>query len=153
MSANSQLQWSWATRFWNLGASYDLDDKTRFLAQLMSGEALMGYPNGRSVWINIGYTSAYLLGTHSFGRSGVTGRIEYFETRDRNYRPGADDPGDNRGEHGWAALAAYRYDVSAAAQLRLEALHIHSVRPSLGEFGLAPAQRQTTVQTALRLSF
>ena len=154
ISVDSGLQWAWATRFWNFGASYDLDDNTRILSQVMTGQTLMGYPDyDTPEWINLRFTSAYVLATHSFGRSGITGRAEIFETSDRNFEPGVDDPEDNRGEHGWALTGAYRYDLTRQARLMLEVLHVQSRRPSLAEQGLAPFQGQTLLQSSIRLSF
>jgi hypothetical protein len=149
----SAHQWAWATRFWNFGASYDVDENTRILSQVMTGQTLVGYPMGSSVWVNLGFTSAYLLATHSFGRSGITGRAEYFQTHDRNFDPAVDDPEDNRGEHGWALTAAYRYDLTPRARWMLELLHVHSRRPGLDEAGFEPLQDQTQLQSSLRLSF
>ncbi len=94
-----------------------------------------------------------MLVTHSFGRSGVTGRAEMFETSDRNFEPAVDDPEDNRGEHGWALTAAYRYDLTPRARLMLEVLHVQSRRPGLEEQGLTPFQSQTSLQSSMRLSF
>jgi hypothetical protein len=147
-------QWAWATRFWNFGAVLDLDEHTRVLAQGMTGQTLMGYPGpGHAEWIDLGFSSAYLLASHDFGRSGLTGRIEYFATSDRNFDPAVDDPEDNRGEHGWALTAAYRYDLTQSARLMLEVLHVHSRRPSLGEYGNQPLQDQTLLQSSMRLRF
>lgn len=154
ISVDHALQWSWATRFWNFGASYDLDENTRILSQVMTGQTLMGYPDsGDPEWLNLGFSSAYLLATHSFGRSGVTGRAEVFATHDRNFNPATDDPEDNRGEHGWALTGAYRYDVTRNARLMLEVLHVHGRRPSLDGQGVEPLQDQTLLQSSLRLSF
>ena len=147
-------QWAWATRFWNFGAVLDLGEHSRVLAQGMLGHTKMGFPEpGHAEWLDLDFSSAYLMASHDFGRSGVTGRIEYFATRDRNFDPVVDDPEDNRGEHGWAITAAYRYELTRKARLTLEALHIHSRRPSLDEYGFEPLQDQTLVQSSVRLSF
>ncbi len=79
--------------------------------------------------------------------------MEYFETRDRNFRPALDSPDQNWGETGWALTGAYRVALNTHASLFLEAVHIESDRPSRGQAGLAAWQSQTQVQTALRLSF
>ena len=150
----ADLQWSWATRFWNFGAALDLDEHTRILSQVMTGRTLMGYPDGRHAeWIDLGFTSAYVLATHSFGRSGLTGRAEYFTTRDHNFDPVVDDAEDDRGERGWALTAAYRYDLTPRARWMLEVLHVHSRRPGLEGQGLEPLQGQTLLQSSMRLSF
>jgi hypothetical protein len=147
-------QWSWATRFWNFGAVLDLDEHTRILAQGMIGRTLMGYPGpGRAEWIDLGFSSAYLMASHDFGRSGLAGRVEYFATKDRNFHPAVDDPDDDRGEHGWAITAAYRYELTRNARLMLELLHVRSRRPSLDEYGFDPLQDQTLLQSSVRLSF
>ena len=150
---DGQHQWAWATRFWNLGAIWSLDDRTRILSQVMSGETMMGFPNGRSVWFNLGYASAYLLATRTYGRGAFTARVDYFETHDRNFRPALDDPDQDWGEAGWALTGAYRLMLSPHASLLLEAVHIESDRPSRGQAALSAFQAQTQLQTALRLSF
>jgi hypothetical protein len=152
---DSGEQWAWATRFWNFGMSYDVDEHTRILSQAMTGQTRMGYPDlgeGYPEWIDLGFASAYVLATHSFGRSGITGRAEVFQTTDHNFDPG-DDPDENRGEHGWALTAAYRYDITPHARWMLEVLHVRSNRPILAQDNLDPLQSQTMVQSSLRLSF
>ena len=148
------LQWSWATRFWNFSASLDLGPQTRIVSQVMTGRTLMGYPDARHAeWIDLGFTSAYLLATRSFGRSGVTGRAEVFQTHDHNFDPAVDDSDEDRGERGWALTAAYRYNLTRQARWMLELMHVHGRRPSLESQGLDPLQRQTLLQSSLRLSF
>ncbi len=146
-------QWAWATKFWNLGATWQVDEKTRVLSQVMSGDTLMGFPNGRSVWFNLGYTSAYLLASHSEGPSTFTGRLDYFETIDRNYRPLTDDEDENWGEKGWAITGAYHLQVAPHAKWFVEALHVESNRPTRLQAGIPRRQLQTLLQTSLRLSF
>lgn len=153
ISVDSDEQWAWDTRFWNIGATVDFDDKTHLLSQVMSGETLMGYPNGRSVWYNIGYTSAYALVTRQLGDNALSGRIEYFQTNDRNFRPATDDADADMGETGWALTTSYHVPITSYAGVTFEALHGSSNRPSRAQNGLKPKQPQTLVQTALRLSF
>ena len=40
-TAVRNVQWSWDTRFWNLGMTLDVDDHTRVLAQVLSGGTLI----------------------------------------------------------------------------------------------------------------
>ncbi len=79
--------------------------------------------------------------------------MEYFATHDHNFDPAVDDAEDDRGEHGWAVTAAYRYDLTPRARWMLELLHVHSRRPSLEAHGLEPLQDQTLLQSSVRLSF
>jgi hypothetical protein len=60
---------------------------------------------------------------------------------------------DDNAEHGWAATGAYRLPIGAHADLRFEALHVWSDRPSRVFGGLDPTQAQTVLQSALRLFF
>ncbi len=154
VGVDADHQWAWATRFWNFGGTLKLNEETRLLSQVMTGETLMGFPkNGHPEWFNVGFTSAYVLISHDHDRSGVTGRVEYFETRDRNFRPATDDTDADWGEKGWAITGGYHFALTPHARLFLEALHTRSNRPSRMEAGIPAKQRQTQVQTSLRLSF
>ena len=141
-------QWAWDTRFWNLGASYELGPDTRLLSQVMWGETIEGFPTPQGVWIDVGYTSAYLLATHSFGADRVSGRVEYFRTRDRTWQAR-----DNNNERGWAATAAWRRDLTSRASLLAEVMHVASDRPARAYQSVAREQAQTIVQSSLRLRF
>jgi hypothetical protein len=141
-------QWSWDTRFWNLGATYDLDGKTRFLGQVMDGETLEGFRTARGLWIDVGFTSAYVMAVRDIGKGALSLRGEMFETRDRSFQ----DRDDND-ERGWALTGAWRYDVTPFATLKLEAMHVGSNRAGRIYAGLRPRQDQTVLQSALRLHF
>jgi hypothetical protein len=144
----SSLQWAWATRFLNLGLSLDVDPQTQLLAQAMSGRTLMGYPTGDGIWFDVDFDAAYVLLSRSFGPSALTGRVDWFRTRDRTL-----EQVDNNDEHGWAATLAWRRDLTPHARLFVEALHVTSDRPSRLYDAIEPRQGQTLVQSALRLSF
>jgi hypothetical protein len=144
----SSQQWAWDTRFWNLGAAYDLDADTRILSQVMWGETIEGMPTPQGVWIDVGYTSAYLLGTHSFGRDRLSARVEYFRTRDRTWQAR-----DNNNERGWAATGAWRRDLTANVSLLAEVMHVSSDRPARAYQSVAREQTSTVVQSSLRVKF
>jgi hypothetical protein len=147
-TVNSEEQWSWKTRFLNLGMRWDLSDTTRVLAQAMKGRTEMGYviPGGR--WFDVDFASAYVLASHRLGEDTVTGRAEWFETRDRTFQVIDDNT-----EHGWAVTGAWRHHLAPHADLILEAQHIASKRPARVLAGDAPQQDETLLQSALRLSF
>ncbi|HTI67260.1 MAG TPA: hypothetical protein VL460_06900 [Caulobacteraceae bacterium] len=147
-TAVRNLQWSWDTRFWNFGATLDVDKRTKLLAQALSGSTLEGYPTPRGIWIDVDFNSVYLLATRSYGKASVAGRVEYFETRDFTWQ----DRDDNN-EHGWALTGAYRYELTPYATLRLEALHVASDRPARLYRATDPHQAQILVQSSLRLHF
>ena len=144
----SSQQWAWDTRYWNVGAAYELGPNTRILSQVMWGETIEGFPTPQGVWIDVGYTSAYLLATHSFGRDRLTARMDYFQTRDRTWQER-----DNNNEDGWAATLAWRRDLTEKASLLAEVMHVDSDRLARHYRSEAAQQAQTVVQTSLRLKF
>jgi hypothetical protein len=141
-------EWSWETRFGNLGVRFDLDDDTHIRAQAMQGETLMGYSNVNGVWIDVGFQALYASVTRTLGPGSVTARLDQFSTTDRTNKAV-----DDNAEHGWSGLAAYRWDVRPDVHLVFEALHISSDRPERARLGETPRQTQTVVQTALRYLF
>lgn len=141
-------QWSWDTRFVNIGASYDLDRRTRILAQYLNGETLEGFRTARGIWIDVGFSSAYVLAVRQVGKGSASARAEVFNTRDRTFQ----DRDDNN-EHGWAVTGAYRYDVTPYATLKVEAMHVDSNRVGRIYRGTAAQQDQTVVQSSLRFHF
>ena len=88
------------------------------------------------------------MATHSFGRDRLTGRVEYFQTRDRTWQFR-----DNNDEEGWAATAAWRRDLSDNASLFTEVMRVSSDRVARGYQAVAREQGQTIVQSSLRLRF
>jgi hypothetical protein len=140
-------QWGWRTRFDHLGATLDLDDRTRLTAQAIDGTTVMGYPRpGGARWVNMRYRSAFLLGTRRLSKGSVSGRIEAFSTRNHGSAVG---PTDN--ETGWAATAAARWPLIPHATLLAEALHIDSRRDANLREGAAPRQNQNILRLTLRL--
>jgi hypothetical protein len=141
-------EWSWETRFFNLGARWDIDAATHLRAQAMQGETLMGKSNAYGVWTDVGFQAAYVSVTRDLGPGSLTGRLDQFSTTDRTNKAV-----DNNAEHGWAALVAYRWDVRPDVHLVFEGLRIDSDRPERVRLGETPRQTQTVVQTALRYLF
>lgn len=141
-------EWSWETRFYNLGVRWDPSNVTHLRAQALQGETLMGYANANGIWIDVGFQSAYLSVTRDLGPGALTARLDQFSTTDRTNKAV-----DDNAEHGWAALAAYRWDVRPDLHLLVEAMRIDSDRPERVRLGEAPQQTQTVVQTALRYLF
>ena len=141
-------EWSWETRFFNLGVRWDLDEATHLRAQALQGESLMGYSNAKGLWTDVGFQAAYVSATRDLGPGSLTGRLDQFSTTDRTNKAV-----DDTAEHGWATLVAYRWDVRPDVHLVFEGLRIDSDRPERARLGETPRQTQTVVQTALRYLF
>lgn len=140
-------EWSWQTRFWNLGARLSLGD-AQARAQIMRGETLMGYSNAKGIWADVGFEAAYVSMTYPVGPGSLTGRLDHFSVSDRTNKAV-----DNNAEHGWSALAAYRWDLRPDAQVVVEALTILGHRAARTQLGLSPDYDQTLIQTAWRRQF
>lgn len=147
-AVNEELQWGWRTRFWNLGARLDPDEKTVLVAQVMWGSTRMGYFEGDEIWADVDFRSAYLLASRQVGAGTLTGRVDWFEVADRTLLLL-----DNNDEHGWSVTAAYKHPIGEHLALFVEALHVDSDRPSRALAGLPAQQDQTSLQTALRVVF
>jgi hypothetical protein len=148
-TAVEALQWAWETRFLNIGLRWDVDERTKVLAQAMNGETLMGFRNPtRGLWVDMGYHAAYLLASRQYGEHALSGRVDWFETNDRTYRDV-----DNNDEEGWAFTGAWRQRLTPHADFIVEAQHVTSRRPSRALARESARRNQTVLQTALRLSF
>ena len=142
-------QWGWRTRFFNLGARYDLDDKTTIRAQAMTGSTLMGYAHPK-IWVKTEFSAGYLMLTRRLGdEDALSARLDLFQTLNRT------DPHFGlTQEHGWALTGDYKRPLSDHATLLFEALYVSSDRPARTTILGEPArQDQTVMQSALRLSF
>ena len=113
----------------------------------MTGNTQEGYDfGGKGYWLDVDFSSAFLLASHSFSRNTLTGRVDWFDTVDHTYVQR-----DDNNEHGWAATAAWRHDFTPKVSLFLEALHVGSGRLAREYIGVGPRQEQTVLQSALRL--
>lgn len=140
-------QWGWHTRFDHLGATLDLDERTRLAAQAINGTTVMGFPGPGGVrWTDMRYRSAFVLGTRRFARGSASARIEAFSTRNHGSRVLSDDD-----ETGWAATAATRWPLTRHASLLAEALHIASRREARLREGMSPRQNENILRLTLRL--
>ena len=150
VAVDKDVQWAWRTRFLNLGLRWEPDDRTKILAQAMTGETKFGFPyqgNG-PLWVDVDFHAAYLLAQRRVGDNTLSGRIDGFSVDDKTLKAI-----DNNAEHGWAATIAWRRPLTAHADLMLEGLHVDSNRPSRAYGGVAPKQSQNVLQAALRLAF
>ena len=149
-AVDKDRQWAWRTRFLDLGLRWEPDEKTRILAQAMTGETRFGFKYQKTgpLWVDVDFHAAYLLAQRRFGADTLSGRIDGFGVDDKTLKAI-----DNNEEHGWAATAAWRHPLTSHADLLVEGLHVDSDRPSRAYGGAAPKQSQNLIQSALRLSF
>ena len=148
IAVDGEKQWAWETRFLNLGVRWDVDERTKVLAQAMNGETLMGYRMSGGHWVDMGFHAAYLLAARRYGEHALSGRVDWFEANDRTYRVV-----DNNDEEGWAVTGAWRHRLAPWADVITEVQHVSSKRPSRALAREAAKQDQTVLQAALRLSF
>ncbi len=141
-------QWGWATRFYNAGIQYQVAPKDELLGQYMTGHTATGWQVGQGRHaVDVGFESAYLLWAHHFdGGSKLSGRIDYFATKDYSKRAI-----DDNSETGYSATVAWMKPVTAHLDLGLEALEVQSNRPARATQSLAAQQTQTQLQIALKV--
>lgn len=141
-------QYSWATRFVDLGATVYLDDETELLLQGLEGESAMGKPVSGGRLYDFDFRSAYLLVSHRRGGGRVSARAEYFDIRQHTSSQLFDI-----NEHGWALTGAYKYRPVDHIELAWEVLYVQSARGARTLLGESPRQSQTTLQTSMKFMF
>jgi hypothetical protein len=141
-------QTNWETQFLNFGARVALDDDTRLLAQAMSGRTVWGMQTPIGPWVDVDFHAGYVLLAREFGRHQLAGRVDYFQIDDETFAAF-----DDNAEEGWAATAAYQFEVTEDVSLSVEGLHISSERPARIDQGVSPEQNQSLLQTSLKVSF
>ena len=142
-------QWSWDTRFWNLGLRYAPDAKTEFLAQAMTGRTVTGFVIPGKGWrVDADFDAAYLLASRKLGKDMITGRVDWFDVRDATWQAL-----DNNDERGWSLTADWRRPIGDHLTVLMEVVHVEADRPSRAYVGDATRQSQTMVQTALKVAF
>lgn len=144
----SNMQWAWATSFWEAGGRWEADDRTTVMSQALTGHTVTGYQTSAGRFVDMDFRSAYLLGTRLVGKSAFTARVDVFDTTDLSGLSLG-----NTNERGWATTAAWRYPLNKFVDLRLEALRIDSDRPGRLLAGEDSYQAQTVLQSRLRLTF
>jgi hypothetical protein len=141
--------WTWDTRFWNVGLRWAPDAKTTLLAQAMTGRTVTGFLIPGKGWrLDADFDAAYLLASRKVGKDLVTGRVDWFDVRDATFQAL-----DNNDERGWALTGDWRHPFGEHLAVLVEVLHVESNRPSRRYVGDAAQQTQTMVQTALKVSF
>jgi hypothetical protein len=142
------LEWSGSTRFTNLGAHWEINERTTLTAQALWGEALMEERPAGLTWRDMTYASAYVRVQRKVGEDTLSGRLDWFEVDHETLRPA-----DDADEDGWAATLAWRHRLADHLDLIVEAQHIDSDRPARYLAGEAAGQEQTALSAALRVSF
>ena len=140
--------WSWDTRFWNLGLRYAPDDRTEILAQAMTGRTVTGFVTPIGWRVDVNFDAAYVELSRRLGADRVTGRIDAFDVRDNTFQAL-----DNDDERGWALTADWRHPLGEHLAVLMEVLHVASDRPARLYLGDPAQQAQTMVQTALKIRF
>jgi hypothetical protein len=141
--------WTWNTRFWNLGLRWAPDSRTELLAQAMTGRTVTGFIIPGKGWrVDAEFDSAYLLASRKVGKDLITGRVDWFDVRDATFVAL-----DDNNERGWALTADWRHPFGEHLAMLVEVAHVDSNRPARAYVGDGPRQAQTMVQTALKVAF
>jgi hypothetical protein len=148
IGVDSDLQWSWYTRFVNVGATWQPLDDTELMAQAMSGVTRMGFTSPAGRWFDLDFEAAYLMLTQTYGANSISGRADWFRTKDR-----ANPFYGDMNEHGWAGTVDVKHSFSDQASVLVEVLYVDSDRPGRVMAGESVQQQQTTIQAMARFTF
>jgi len=152
---SSDRQWTWRTRFVNLGAAWPLDGGFTLTGQALQGSTRAPVGWGDPIEYNVHFNSAYLKLTRATGPETFSARLDAFQTHDSGTpTPGATfNPDPLYAEEGWSGLAAWKHCFTPGRDVLVEALWIDWRRQDLAYFGQAARQTETSLRAAYRHAF
>lgn len=145
-----QEQYGWWTRFWNFYIEGDTFADIHLIAQYMTGNTTMGrvVPAFGTRYIDMDFTSGFILATRKFGRQRLSARFDWFDTADNAFVQR-----DNNNEAGAAITVAHSYEFSRKSTLIAEYMFVDSKRIARRDLGGVPDQQQSIFQIAYRHRF
>ena len=145
-----QQQYGWWTRFWNFYVEGDAFAGIHLIAQYMTGNTTMGrvVPAFGTRYVDLDFTSGFVLATRKFGRQRVSARFDWFDTSDNAFVAR-----DNNNEAGAAITVAHSYEFSRKSSVIAEYMFVDSKRVARQDIGMAPDQQQSIFQIAFRQRF
>jgi len=108
----------------------------------------MGYDEGAGIWVDARYRSAFALLTVPVGTVQLAARTDAFEVKQHGSLIAEESD-----DRGWAMMLAAKRQFGPLFTGLVEILHVSSELEERDEHGLAPRQRQTQFQAALRLDW
>lgn len=135
LAVNTQRLYAWDTRFHSLAVQHNFNRQTRWIAQLMTGNTVMG-----NNWVNVDFDSWYMMLSHKMKQHRVSVRFDKFKARE-------DDvwPWDENNSDGKSITLAWRYNLNKFWQFGLEQ-HFNSNR-AINRSDLAQKTRVNQQQT------
>ncbi len=145
-----QQQYGWWTRFWNFYIEGDAFADIHLIAQYMTGNTTMGrtVPAFGTRYIDLDFTSGFVLATRKFGRQRVSARFDWFDTSDHAFVER-----DNNNEAGAAFTVAHSYEFNRKSSVIAEYMFVDSKRVARRDIGVEPDQQQSIFQIAYRHRF
>jgi len=141
--AKAHGQYAWDTRYEEASARWSPTANSELIAQSMYGMSMMGYDT-----VRIHFQAWFLLADYRRGPDMLALRYDHFRTRQYDYYPE-----DNNDEDGHATTLAWTHDLSEDMSVVTELVQLNSTRPERAVLGIAPSQRERSVQVALRWRF
>ncbi len=147
-SVSRMGQYSWHTRFGNLGLKLQLPWNFELIGESLLGETQMGAERGGLFAVDTTFWAESLLLSWAYRQHRLSVRYDDFGASGHDYLP--QDP---TSETGHAVTCNYNFTFAEHHQLNLEFSQIDSQRASRAELGLTPGQNQTLWQIAYRFFF
>ncbi len=139
-------EYSWATRYNQVGAELGNPEATILAAEWISGQTAMGRLDRAHV--DVDFRSAYVLLSHKMGRTRFSIRGDTFGTDDEVHAAS-----DAFGEHGHAWTAAWLFDLSSSVRTALELTTITGNRQAAADSGFNPNAKGRTLTAEVRYKF
>jgi hypothetical protein len=148
----SDRQWTWRTRFVNLGGAWPLRGGFVLTGQALQGSTYAPVGWGDPIEFDVQFSSAYLKLTRVAGPETFSARLDAFQTHDLGSPLAGSmyDLGRLYSENGWSGLAAWKHSFAPGRDVLVEALWVDWRRDDLTYFGQAPRQTETTLRAAYR---
>jgi hypothetical protein len=152
---SSDRQWSWRTRFVNLGTVWPLGGGFALTGQVLQGSTRAPVGWSHPIEFDVQFSSAYLKLTRAAGPETFSARLEAFQTHDS----GAPTAGAALNldslytEDGWSGLVAWKHSFAPGRDVLVEALWVDWRRDDLADFGQSPRQTETSLRAAYRHAF
>lgn len=141
-------EYSWETRFHQLGLEIGNPDSLVVAAEYLVGETYMGFTD-RPNFVEAGFWATYLLVSDKRGRNRWTARYELFKTEEEDETP----LGEDNDENGRAWTLTWMYDITPAIRGAFEFTQVSGEREAAQQYGFEPSTTGRSFTLEVRYRF
>jgi hypothetical protein len=141
-------EYSWRTKFNLIGGEIGSPDRTIVAAEYANGSTGMGLWDPTHAFVQMDFSTAYVLVSHKAGRLRTSARFDVFDTHDRDH-----SIAETNRENGRSWTLAAFYEPTDHARAGLEFVQVTGRRIAAEESGLDGNTDGRTVTVELRYRF